>query len=64
VETGPYTLWRERVDASKITMPAQKQRPFPRDALIDTAKNLALTPQPDSGRAAMPLTRPLFLPRP
>jgi len=56
-------LGMTRVDASKITMPVRKQHPFPRDALIDTAKNLLLTPQPDGSRAAMPLTRPLFLPR-
>jgi hypothetical protein len=56
-------LGMKRVDASKITMPAQKQRPFPRDALVDPAKHLLLTPRADGSRAAIPLTRPLFLPR-
>jgi hypothetical protein len=56
-------LGMKRVDASQVTMPAQKKRPFPRDALIDTAKNLLLAQQPDGSRAAMPLARPLFLPR-
>lgn len=56
-------LGMKRVDASKIVMPAQKLRPFPRDALIDPARNLLLVPQPDGSRAAIPLARPLFLPR-
>jgi hypothetical protein len=56
-------LGMKRVDASKITMPAQKQHPFPRDALVDTVKNILLMPQQDGSRAASPLTRPLFLPR-
>lgn len=57
-------LGMKRVDAAKITMPARKRHPFPRDALIDTAKNLLVTPQADGSRAATPLARPLFLPRP
>ncbi|HEU0096473.1 MAG TPA: hypothetical protein VFQ52_08455 [Rhizomicrobium sp.] len=57
-------LGMKRVDASKVTMPTRKQHPFPRDALIDTVKNLLLIPQPDGSRAAVPLARPLFLPRP
>jgi hypothetical protein len=56
-------LGMKRVDAAKITMPTQKQHPFPRNALIDTAKNLLLMPQANGSRAAMPLVRPLFLPR-
>lgn len=56
-------LGLKRVDALKIIMPARKQHPFPRNALIDTARNLLLTPQPDGSRTATPLTRPLFLPR-
>jgi len=56
-------LGMKRVDASKITMPARKLHPFPRDALVDPANRLLLSPQPDGSRAAIPLARPLFLPR-
>ena len=64
-QSGQFAaLGMKRVDAAKVTMPARKLRPFPRDGLIDASKNLLLTLQPDGSRAATPLTRPLFLPRP